>query len=117
VAPPQLDAESDFNSDDSAGSQFDAWDERFEADEEAKAAEEMAQWGKEQQVHGDLEQAAVLASYNTQRFRRLDDEELECINNANYKHAIEITRQRVATEEAGCLLMTAEWQKLLELNA
>jgi hypothetical protein len=36
VAPPQLDAESDFNSDDSAGSQFD------EADEEAKAAEEMA---------------------------------------------------------------------------
>jgi hypothetical protein len=32
-----------------------------------KAAEEVAQWGEEQQVHGDPEQAAILASFNAQR--------------------------------------------------
>jgi hypothetical protein len=77
----------------------------------------MAQWGEEQQVHGDPEQAAILASYNAQRFRRLDDEQLEYINNANYEHAVKISHQRAATEKAGRLLMAAERPKLLELNA
>jgi hypothetical protein len=69
--------------------------------------EEMAQWGEEQQVHGDPEQAAILASYNAQRFRRLNDEQLEYINNANYEHDVEISRQRAATEKTGRLLMAA----------
>jgi hypothetical protein len=77
----------------------------------------MARWGEEQQVHGDLEQVEILASYNAQHFRRLDGEELEYINNANYEHAVEISRQRAAMEEAGRLLVVAEMHKLLELNA
>jgi hypothetical protein len=36
---------------------------------------------------------------------------------ANFEQAVEISRQRAATEEAGRLLMAAERQKLLELNA
>jgi hypothetical protein len=92
MAPPQPDAESDFDSDVSADSRFNEWNEAFEADTEAEAAEEMAQWGEEQQVHGDPQQAAILASYSAQRFWRLDDEQLEYINNANYEHTVDISR-------------------------
>jgi hypothetical protein len=77
----------------------------------------MEQWGEKQQVHGDPEEAAMLASYNTHRFPRLEDKQLEYINNANYEHAIEISRQRAATKEAGRVLMAAERHELLELNA
>ena len=38
-------------------------------------------------------------------------------NTANFEHAVQISRERAATEEAGCLLMAAERQRLLELNA
>jgi hypothetical protein len=58
----------------------------------------------------DLEQAVILASLNAQRFRRLKEEQCEFINNASFEHAVEISRQRAATEEG-------ERQKLIELNA
>jgi UDP-N-acetylglucosamine pyrophosphorylase len=57
-----------------------------------------------------------LVSFNAQRFRRLKEEEQEFFNDANFDHAVEISRQRAATEEAGHLLMAAEQQKLLEVN-
>jgi hypothetical protein len=122
VAPPQPDAEfelPDFNFDDSDDSQFDEWNEAFEADAYAKAAQEaaQAQWGEEQPFHDDLELAAILASFNTQCFRRLEEEVLEYVNDAHFEHAVEISRQQAATEEAGCLLMAAERQRMLELNA
>jgi UDP-N-acetylglucosamine pyrophosphorylase len=47
----------------------------------------------------------------------MKEEEHEFMNNANFELAAEISRQRVATEEAGRLLMGSERQKLLELNA
>ncbi|KAK1631517.1 hypothetical protein QYE76_005832 [Lolium multiflorum] len=77
----------------------------------------MAQWGEEQQVHGDPEQAAILDSLNPQCFRRLKEEQIEHVNDANFEHAIEISRRWAATEEAGRLLMAAELQRMLELNA
>jgi hypothetical protein len=51
------------------------------------------QWGKEEQFRGDQEQASILASFNAQRFQRLREEDLEEINNANFEHAVEISRQ------------------------
>jgi hypothetical protein len=54
---------------------------------------------------------------NVQRFWRLNEEEREFVNDANLEHALEISRQRAATEEVGRLLMEAERQKLIELNA
>jgi hypothetical protein len=65
----------------------------------------------------DPEQAGILASYNMQRFRRLKEEQREVFNDANLVHALEISRQRAATEEVGRLLMEAKRQKLYELNA
>jgi hypothetical protein len=114
--PPQLDADIDidFNSDDS---RFDEWDEAYIADAEAKATEEAAQWGEQQQVPGDPKQAAILAILNAQRFRRLEEGEREFFNATNFDRTVEISRQRAATEEVGRLLMAAERQKLLELNA
>jgi hypothetical protein len=120
VAPPQPDAEfelPDFNSDDSGNSQFDEWNEAFTADTEAEAVEEVAQWGEEQQVHVDPEHAAILASFNLERLQRLKEEELEYVNDAKFEHAVEISRQWAITEEAGRLLMAAEWQRMVELNA
>jgi UDP-N-acetylglucosamine pyrophosphorylase len=58
-----------------------------------------------------------LASFNAQGFRRLREEELEEINDTNFEHAIQISRQRVAMEEVGRLLMATKQQRLLELNA
>jgi hypothetical protein len=34
----------------------------------------VAQWGKEQEVHGDPEQAAIMASFNVLGFRGLQEE-------------------------------------------
>ncbi|KAK1617068.1 hypothetical protein QYE76_022585 [Lolium multiflorum] len=106
-----------FNFDDSDDSQFDEWNEAFIADMEAEAVEQAAQWGEEEQFQGDQEQAAILASFNTQCFRGLHEEEVEETNDANFEHVVEISGQRVATQEASCILMAAERQRLLELNA
>ncbi|XP_047083204.1 strigolactone esterase D14-like [Lolium rigidum] len=65
----------------------------------------------------DPEQAAILASLNAERFGTLKEEQREFINDANLEHALEISRQRAATEEVGRLLMEAERQKLASLNA
>jgi hypothetical protein len=65
----------------------------------------------------DPEQAAILTSLNAQRFRRLKEEHREFINDANLEHALEISCQRAAMEEAGRLLMEAMQRKLYELNA
>jgi hypothetical protein len=54
---------------------------------------------------------------NAHRFRRLKEEQREFIYDANFKHAVKISRQRAATEEARRLFMAAERQKLIELNA
>lgn len=70
----------------------------------------MAQWGEQPQGPADPEQAAILASLNAQRFQRFKEEEREFVNNMNLEHALEISRQRAATEEAGRLLMAAERQ-------
>jgi hypothetical protein len=59
----------------------------------------------------------ILATFNAQRFRRLKEEEREFINKANFEHAVEISRERAAMEEADLLLMVVERQKLVELNA
>jgi hypothetical protein len=59
---PQPNAEIDFNSNDSGDSQFDEWDEEYIEDTKAEAAEEAAQWDEQQQVPGDREQVAILAS-------------------------------------------------------
>jgi hypothetical protein len=73
--PPQPNDEFNFNSDDSDDSQFVEWDEAYISDTEAEAAEEAAHWGKrQQQVPGDPEQVAILASFNVHRFRRLKEE-------------------------------------------
>jgi hypothetical protein len=77
----------------------------------------VAQWSEQQQVPGDPEQVAILASFNKQHFRRLKEKDQEFFNDANFDHAAEILRQRATREEAGRLLMAAERQKLLELNA
>jgi hypothetical protein len=45
------------------------------AEAEAEAAEEAAQWSEQPQAPVDPELAAILASLNTQRFRRLKEEE------------------------------------------
>nr|XP_051229653.1 uncharacterized protein LOC127347514 [Lolium perenne] len=95
--PPQPDDEFDVNS--------------------AEAAEEVTQWDEQQQVPGVPEQTAILASFSVQRLRRLKEEQREFINDANFEHAIEISRQGPATEEAGRLLMATERQKILEHNA
>jgi hypothetical protein len=63
-----------------------------------------------EQFQGDHEQAVILASFNALHFRRLHEEELEEINGANFKHAIEISRQRAATEKEGQLLIGAKQQ-------
>jgi hypothetical protein len=60
---------------------------------------------------------AILASFKVQRIRKLRKEEVEEINDANFEHAVEISHQQAATEEADRLLMTAERQRLLDLNA
>jgi hypothetical protein len=73
-------------------------------------------WGERPQVPADPEHVAILASLNTQRFRRLKEEQREFINDANFEHAVEISRQCTTTEEAGCPLMSAERQNLLKLN-
>jgi hypothetical protein len=75
------------------------------------------QWGEQLQVPADPEKAAILVSLNTQHFWWKKEERDEFINDANLEHAVEISRHRAATEEAGRLLMAAERQKLLELNA
>jgi hypothetical protein len=94
------------NFDDSENSQFDEWDEVFIADADAEAAEEVSRWVEEQPFYGDLEQAAILAFFNVQRFRRLEEEELEYINDARSEHAIEISLQRAGGHgEAGRLPM------------
>jgi phosphoglucomutase len=80
------------------------WDEAYIADVEAEAAEEVVQWG---------EQAAILASLNAHRFQSLKEEERDFFNNANLEYAVEISYQRVATEEMGRLLTAAERQKLI----
>ncbi|KAK1685705.1 hypothetical protein QYE76_046553 [Lolium multiflorum] len=49
-------------------------------------------WRSGQQVHCDAEQAAILASFNVHRFRRLQEEQLEYINDANFEHAVKISR-------------------------
>lgn len=56
----------------------------------------MAQCGEEQPFHAD-----------EQRFQRLEEEELEYINQAHFEHAVEISRQ----------LMMAKQHRLIELNA
>jgi sigma54-dependent transcription regulator len=66
---------------------------------------------------GTREKAAILASFNTQCFRRPKEEEQEFFNDANFDHVVEISRQQATTEEAGRLLMVAKRQNLLELNA
>jgi hypothetical protein len=38
---------------------------------------------------------------------------LEETNDANFVHAVQISRERAATEEAGRHLMAVEWQRLL----
>jgi hypothetical protein len=93
------------------------WNETFEAYADADAAKEVAQRGEEQPFHGNPEQASILASFNAQRFRRLKEEELEYINNANFEQAVEISRQQSSTEEASRILMAAERQRMLNLNA
>jgi hypothetical protein len=120
VAPLQPDAEvelPDFNSDNSGDSHCDEWNEEFIADAETEVAEEVAQWGEEQQVHCDPEKAAILASFNAQLFWRPLEEHLEYGNDTNFKHTADISRQRVTTEEASHLIMASERQQLLEFNA
>jgi hypothetical protein len=60
---------------------------------------------------------AVLALLNAHRFRRLKEEELEEIDATNFEHALTISHEQLATEEAGRLLMAAERQMLVKLNA
>jgi hypothetical protein len=60
----------------------------------------------EQQAHGEWEQAVFLVSFNV-RFCRLKEEECEFISDANFKHAVEISRQWAITKEAGRFLMAA----------
>jgi hypothetical protein len=66
------------------------WDEALIVDAKAEAAKEAAQWGE--QVPGDPDEAAILASFNVQLFRKLKEEERKFINDTNCKHAIEISR-------------------------
>jgi hypothetical protein len=70
--------------------------------------EEAAQWGEVEKFQGDHEKAVILASFNALRFRRLHEEELEETKGANFKHAIEISRQQAATKEGGQLLIAAK---------
>jgi hypothetical protein len=81
----------DFNFDDSDNSQFDEWSEAIIACADVEAAREVPQWGEEQPFYGDPEQAAILAFFNVQRFRRLEEEELEYINDVHFEHAVEIS--------------------------
>jgi hypothetical protein len=59
----------------------------------------------------------ILAAFSVQCFRRLKEEELEYTNDDHFEYAIQISRQPVVTEKAGQLLMVAERQMMLELNA
>jgi hypothetical protein len=44
------------------------------------------------------EQDAILASFNAHHFLRLKEEQIEYVNDANFEHAVEISRQWTATE-------------------
>jgi hypothetical protein len=79
--------------------------------------EELAHWGEDQPFHGDSEQATILASFNAKLFRRLEEDDLEYINDTHFKYAVEISCHLVAMEDTSCLLMVAERQRLLEMNA
>jgi hypothetical protein len=48
---------------------------------------EVAHWGEEENFHVDQEQVAILASFNTQRFRRIDEQALAEIDATNFKHS------------------------------
>jgi hypothetical protein len=87
------------------------------ANADAEVAEEQAQSGGEEQFHGDLEQEAVLASFNAEPCTRIREQVLEKTNATNFEHAVQILRERAAKEEACHFLMVAERQRLLELNA
>jgi hypothetical protein len=95
--PPQPEPEpqpdADYSSDDVVDPRFAVWHETYIADAEAEAA----QWGEQPHAPADPEQAAILASLNTQPFRRLKEEEREFVNDANLKHTLEISHQRAAT--------------------
>jgi phosphomevalonate kinase len=41
-----------------------------------------------------MEQAAILGSLNARRFQRLKKEQRKFINNANFEHAVKISRQK-----------------------
>jgi hypothetical protein len=84
MAPSQPNAEFDFNFNDS---ELDEWKDAFIADAEAEAVQQ----GEEEQFHGDPEKAAILASFNVHCFRRLREDELEEINDANLEHVVEIS--------------------------
>jgi hypothetical protein len=59
----------------------------------------------------------ILAAFCVQCFRRLKEEELEYTNDDHFVHAIQISRQPAVTKKAGQLLMAAEQQTMLEVNA
>jgi hypothetical protein len=97
----------DGSSDDSG---FNEWNVVFVTDAEAA----VAQWGAVDQFRVDPEQAAILALFNAQLFRRINKQALADIDTANYQHALEISRERAVTKEAsswrsrsrGCLIST-----------
>jgi hypothetical protein len=86
-------------------------DAKFEADAEREAAEE------EQQPAADLEQAAILESCRLAHDQGNAACTLERADQQLLQRVMAVSRERLPTEEAGRLLMEAERQRMLELNA
>jgi hypothetical protein len=86
-------------------------DAKFEADAGREAAEE------EQQSAADLEQAVILESCRLAHDQRNAARTLEQADHRLLQRVIAVSRERLPIEEAGRLIMEAERQRLLELNA
>ena len=112
--PSPTETEPEYVADsDSDDSELADWNEQFMADAEAEVAEEEMQWSSEEEQPMDLEQAAILTSYNMARYQNLREETNEHI----LARVTQISRERAPTEEAGRLLMAAERHRLLELDS
>lgn len=85
--------------------------------EEAEVTVEMAQFAGDVPPLPDSQQAAYLESYNMARDRETSDRVFQQMNDSILERQLEISLERAPTEEAGRLLMAAEREKLLELDA
>jgi hypothetical protein len=97
--PPRPDDQRelpDFNFDGFSDEfEFDEWREVFIANTDAEVVEEHARWGSKEQFQDDPEMAVILAAFNRQRCRRIQEQVLVETNVINFEHVVKISHERV----------------------